>query len=127
MRRNPDRKLERLAGSVLGGMCDREQLSMLATAADLVVRPAGDVVHREAERNHWSYFLLDGNLVVSQHGDPLAVSAPGSFFPTGHSRPATSARATLTAMSDVELLVFRWRELGVALDRVPALAALAAS
>lgn len=127
MGRSPDRKLEHLAGTLLRDVCDADAIRVLAAAGDLVARPAGTRIHDEAERNHWSYLLLDGNVALTQHGDPLALSAPGTWFPIGAGRPTNRPRATLTAVSDVELLVFRWRDLDAALDRVPALAALSSA
>jgi CRP-like cAMP-binding protein len=86
---------------------------------------AGSVVHRETDADRWSYVLLDGTVAVSQNGDPLAVAAPGTWFPLGpvHGK-ATRARISLTAMTDVELLAFRWQELVALAKDIPALVAV---
>ena len=126
MAQQPDRKLERLGDSVLSTVCSRDEIRMLARAGDLVSRGAGTVLHGERDPNRWSYLLLDGNVAVSRGGDALALSTPGSWFPVGAARPTGRPSATLTALNDVEVLVFGWRELRAALDRMPRLAQLAA-
>jgi hypothetical protein len=107
MGRPRDRKIQIIADSVVGRRCGRHELSELGRAGDLIDCVAGSTFHSERDVGRWAYLLLDGDVALSQHGDPLAVAARGSWFPL-HERPgANPTRTSLTALSDSRLLVFR--------------------
>jgi len=121
MRRHRDLKLQRIADSMVGRRCGPHELSQLGRAGDLIDCAAGSTFHSERDPHRWAYLLLDGDVALSQHGDPLAVAARGSWFPL-HDRSRTEgSSATLTALSDSQLLVFRSSEIATVLD-LPSLA-----
>ena len=105
MGRHRDEKLRIIADSVVGRRCSHRELSELGRAGDLIDCSAGSTFHAEQDGDRWAYLLLDGDVALSQGGDPLAVAARGSWFPL-HERGGR-ARSSLTALTDSQLLVFR--------------------
>ncbi|MFL6205604.1 MAG: hypothetical protein ACJ739_09650 [Acidimicrobiales bacterium] len=118
MGRRRDEKLQSIAESVVGRRCSQHDLTTLGRRGDLIRCAAGSTFHPEAASGRWAYLLLDGDVALSQHGDPLAVATGGSWFPL-HGGTAGS-RTSLTALSDSRLLVFRASETASVLD-LPAL------
>ena len=121
MGRHRDQKLQRIADSIVGRGCGHLELSELGRAGDLVDCAAGATFHTERDPDRWAYLLLDGDVAVSRHGDPLAIAARGSWFPLHERSGVERSGATLTALSDSQLLVFRSSEIGAVLD-LPSLA-----
>jgi len=116
MGRHRDQKLEVIAESVVGRRCSRHDLAQLGRAGDLIRCGAGSTFHSEGDGGRWAYLLLDGDVALSQHGDPLAVAARGSWFPLHERTSAGGDRTSLTALSDSQLLVFRSWEADAVLD-----------
>jgi hypothetical protein len=121
MGRHRDEKLQVIADSVVGRRCSHRELSALGRAGDLIDCRAGSTFHSERDAGRWAYLLLDGDVALSQHGDPLAVAARGSWFPLGTNGRIDRSRTSLTALSDAHLLVFRAVETDAVLD-LPSLA-----
>ena len=121
MGRHRDQKLQIIADSVIGRRCSRHELSELGRAGDLIDCSAGSTFHRERDGGRWAYLLLDGDVALSQHGDPLAVAARGSWFPLHDRGRIAGPPTSLTALSDSQLLVFRAAETDVVLG-LPSLA-----
>ena len=124
MGRREDLKLRTIAESVVGRRCRAGDVRALGRAGDLIECPAGRTFHAESDPDRWTYLLLDGDVAVSHHGDPIALATKGAWFP----RPPLEGRphdsTGLTALSDSRLLVFRWPDVG-GLLAMPALAAAA--
>ena len=116
MGRHRDEKLDIIAGSVIGRRCSRGELAELGRVGDLIDCTAGSTFHSERDAGRWAYLLLDGDVALSQHGDPLAVAARGSWFPLHDGSGVGRARPSLTALSDARLLVFRAVETSAVLD-----------
>jgi hypothetical protein len=110
MGRHRDEKLQVIAESVVGRRCSRQELSELGRAGDLIDCTAGSTFHSERDVGRWAYLLLHGDVALSQHGDPLAVAARGSWFPLHTQARIDRSRTSLTALSDAQLLVFRAAE-----------------
>ena len=113
MGRHRDEKLRIIAESVVGRRCNHHDLMALGRTGDLISCAAGATFHPEAASGQWAYLLLDGDVALSQQGDPLAVATRGSWFPL---QSTGSSRASLTALSDSRLLVFRASETAAVLD-----------
>ena len=105
MGRHRDEKLHVIAGSVVGRGCSSQQLCDLGRAGDLFDCAAGETFHAESDPRRWAYLVLDGDVALSQQGDPMAVATRGAWFPLWDN--AGRARLSLTALSDSKLLVFR--------------------
>ena len=108
MGRHRDEKLRTIADSVVGRGCSPQQLCDLGRAGDLIDCAAGGTFHAETDAGRWAYLLLDGDVALSQRGDPLAVATRGAWFPLWN-EGSTGGRPplALTALSDSRLLVFR--------------------
>ncbi len=107
MGRHRDVKLQTLAESVVGRGCSPQQLCDLGRAGDLIDCDAGQTFHAESDASRWAYLLLDGDVALSQHGDPLAVASRGAWFPLWDAARGGRVPLSLTALSDSRLLVFR--------------------
>jgi hypothetical protein len=118
MARRPDRKLERLGGSLLGRSCSPDEIAELARLGDIVTRRPGTVIHRESDPDLWSYLVLDGEVAVARGDTPLAVSSTGSLLLPRRAQSRAGSPASLTALDEVELLVFERRALATALDHL---------
>ena len=116
MGRPHDEKIRIIADSVVGRRCSQHELSELGRTGDLIDCVAGSTFHSERDVGRWAYLLLDGDVALSQHGDPLAVAARGSWFPLHDPARVGGTRASLTALSDSRLLVFRAWETAAVLD-----------
>ena len=116
MGRHRDQKLEIIAGSVVGRNATHQQLQELGRAGDLIDCAAGTTFHTEHDAGRWSYLLLDGDVALSREGEPLAVAARGSWFPLNPGSASLRSQASLTALSDSRLLVFRSFEATAVLD-----------
>ncbi len=101
-------KLQTIAESVVGRGCSPQQLCALGRAGDLVDCTAGETFHAETDASRWAYLLLDGDVALSQQGDPFAVATRGAWFPLWDGTAAAGrVPLSLTALSDSRLLVFR--------------------
>jgi hypothetical protein len=112
MTRHRDEKLQTIADSVVGRRCGHEALVALARCGDLIDCDAGATFHSERDVGRWAYLLLEGDVALGHHGEPLAVASRGSWFPL-HERPRGASGTSLTAVSDSHLLVFRSFETAV--------------
>ena len=117
MGRHDDEKLRIIADSVVGRRCSAHELRELGRSGDLIDCAAGRTFHAETDPDRWAYLLLDGNVAVSHAGNPLAVATRGTWFPLRPSARTPRHGASLTALSDSQLLVFRSQDLGPFLDR----------
>lgn len=88
---------------------------------DLIECAAGGTFHAESDPDWWTYLLLDGDVAVSHHGDPIALATKGAWFPRTSRERRAGDGTGLTALSDAQLLVFRWPDVGGLLE-MPALA-----
>src|SRR5688572_28406786 len=108
MGRRQDVKLQTIAESFVGRGCSPQQLCDLGRAGDLIDCGVGQTFHAESDASRWAYLLLDGDVALSQRGDPLAVATRGAWFPLWDGE-STGRRVplSLTALRDSRLLVFR--------------------
>lgn len=116
MGRHEDVKLRTIAESVVGRGRSAHDVRALGRAGDLFACPAGGTFHAESDPDRWAYLLLDGDVAVSHHGDPIALATKGAWFGRPpRERPAREGTG-LTALSDSRLLVFRWPDVGELLE-----------
>jgi len=116
MGRHEDQKLRTIAESVVGRRCSAGDVRAIGRAGDLFECRAGGTFHAESDPDRWAYLLLDGDVAVSHHGDPIALATKGAWFGRPPSeRPAYDGTG-LTALSDSRLLVFRWPDVGGLLE-----------
>ncbi len=123
MKAKHDARLERLAHVELFAGCDHRQLVRIAALSNEITLPAGTVACREGTSAQEAFVLLDGNAVVSVGGQIIAVLRPGEVFGEVSLLESVPRVATVTAASDLSVLVLTRRELSAVLDEIPAVAA----
>jgi len=98
-------KIDVLAEIRLFGACSREELGELARLFDEAERPAGTVLVREGDAGREFYVIVDGTATASVAGEQLAKLGPGDFFGEMSLLEHAPRAATITADTDLELLV----------------------
>jgi CRP-like cAMP-binding protein len=112
----------RLANVPLFRACSKKDLRLIAGLADSDTCRAGDVLVREGRRGSELYVIVEGEAQVARGGVRVATLKPGDYFgELAVLRPAPRT-ATVTATSDMELLIVTSRELAVLVADVPLLA-----
>jgi CRP-like cAMP-binding protein len=95
-----------LRGGWLFAECTDDELERIAALAHAMRAPAGHVVVREGDDGGEFYVIADGRARVTVDGDqPVADLGPGSFFGEMALLDGGERTATVTATSEMELLV----------------------
>jgi CRP/FNR family transcriptional regulator, cyclic AMP receptor protein len=118
-----DEKLKRLAKVPLFAECTKSDLSRIAALADEVEVPAGRVLMRQGEFGHECFVVLDGKAEVSFRRDGKTTLGPGACFgEMALLQPRGKRSATVTAKTDMDLLVLGAREFTALIDDFPSVA-----
>lgn len=116
--------MNHLAQVPLFANCSKKQLQSVAAASiELTVEP-GKVLVREGEPGHEAFVIVEGSATVTRKGEKIATLGAGDVV--GELAPITGGvrTATVTADTQLELLVIGQREFAGLLDEVPGLAVL---
>ncbi len=113
--------LEQLATVPLFSAFSRRELTKVARAADEVKVEAGRQVVVEGKVGRECFIILAGHAQVSRDGKPIATFGPGDHFGELALLDGGPRTATVTATSDLSLLVLGQREFLSLLEEVPAL------
>ena len=100
-----DPRIDHLRRVPLFQDCTHEELRHVAGISKIVERPAGTVLTKAGESGDSFFFIIDGRVSVETqagYGDPLQ---PGDFFGEMSLLDGEPRSATITAMTDVRLLV----------------------
>jgi CRP/FNR family transcriptional regulator, cyclic AMP receptor protein len=122
MRGRGDPKVQRLAQVQLFSTCSKRELSRIAALSDEVDVAAGKVLMRQGEPAHEAFVILKGRAKATIRGKKSAHMGPGEVFGEMallHSAPRS---ATVTALSDMHLLVLSSREFSTLVEDVPSVA-----
>jgi CRP/FNR family transcriptional regulator, cyclic AMP receptor protein len=122
MARRRDPKLERLSQIQLFSACSKGDLSRIAGVAEEIEVPAGRVLIRQGDRGKEAFVIYEGRAKATIRGKGSAKLGPGECFGEMallHSAPRS---ATVTAESDMRLLVIGSREFSALIEDVPAVA-----
>jgi len=120
--RRLDQYEERLAKIPLFRACTKQDLRRIASLADYDTAKRGEVIVREGRRGNELYVIVTGQADVSRDGEVVATLGAGDYFgELAVLRPAPRT-ATVTATTDVDLLIVTARELAILLTDVPLLA-----
>jgi len=119
-KRNADRrKIDTLASIGLFGACSRYQLTQLASMFDEVTRSAGSVLTREGETGKEFFVIVDGSATASVSGTELATLGTGDFFGEMSLLDRAPRAATVTATTELELLVADARSFFALVETAP--------
>ena len=99
------KKADVLGGLPLFSECSRRELDAVAAVADELRLPAGREVMRQGARGRELVVLLDGEVEVSRNGEVLATRGPGDFLGELALVTHRPRVATVTATTDLRVLV----------------------
>jgi CRP/FNR family transcriptional regulator, cyclic AMP receptor protein len=120
MARRRDPKLERLSQVQLFSGCSKRDLSRIAGVAEEIEVPAGRVLIRQGSLGREAFVIYEGRAKATIRGKGSAKLGPGECFGEMallHSAPRS---ATVTAETDMRLLVLGSREFSTLIEDVPA-------
>ncbi|MGH9055233.1 MAG: cyclic nucleotide-binding domain-containing protein [Acidimicrobiales bacterium] len=117
-----DPKLEHLSQVRLFSSLNKRELRLVARAADVVKVTSGTDIVTQGSAGHEFYLVLSGEAVVRRDGRKLATLGPGKYFGEMALLDRGPRSATVTAATDMELVVLGTREFLGVLDQVPAVA-----
>jgi len=117
-----DGYLRHLASVPVFSNCTKRQLEEIGKVADELVLPVGRVLARQGEVGFEMFILLDGTAEVTRDGEHVATVTAGDVVGelavlSGHPR-----NATVTAETELRVLVLTQRGLSQLLDDIPGLA-----
>jgi CRP/FNR family cyclic AMP-dependent transcriptional regulator len=114
-----DPKIEHLAGIRLFGRCTRRQLHEVAKRTTEVDAARGAVLCREGETGRECFVVREGEAVVTIGGDDVATLGPGDVFGELALLDGGPRAATVTATTDMHLIVLSRPEFDELLAEVP--------
>jgi CRP/FNR family transcriptional regulator, cyclic AMP receptor protein len=121
-RRGRDAKLELLGSVRLFSTCNRRELARIASLVDEVEAPKGKVLVRQGDTGQECFVIAEGEAKATIRGKGSAVLGPGSFFGEMSLLDQGPRSATVTAESDMHLLVLGSREFSSLINEVPPVA-----
>ena len=120
--RRKDAFLDHLAEVSLFSACSKKDLNLVARRAEEVRVPAGKVLVREGETGHEFFVIVEGTARVSRQGKRIATLSAGQAFGELALLDKHPRNATVTAETDMDLVVLGQREFAGIIDEVPGFA-----
>jgi CRP-like cAMP-binding protein len=114
--------LEQLATVPLLSSFSKRELTKVARAADEVHVAAGRTVVEQGHVGHECFVILDGQATVTVDSKKIASFGPGDHFGELALLDGGPRTATVTATTDLDLLVLGQRQFLGLLEELPALA-----
>lgn len=114
-------KNDKLKGLPLFEHCSKAELATIAKVTDQVEVSAGRVLIREGERGRELFVLLRGEVEVRRKGRKLATLGPGAMVGEMALVSDAPRSATVTALSDLDVLVITDRDFRKLLADNPAI------
>lgn len=102
---------ERLQGVPWFAACTDEQLAEIARIAERLHVQEGEVILREGRLGRELYIIIEGTVVVTRAGRVVNEWGPGDYFGELAAIEAAPRSATVTATSDLDVLIVGPREL----------------
>jgi len=117
-----DKKVDHLADIWLFSTCSRKELSRLARSCDEVEVEAGRTLVKEGVSGREFFIIRDGEATVRRRNRKIATLKGGQYFGELSLLSRLPRNATVTADTDMDLLVMGQREFSAAIDDVPSIA-----
>jgi CRP/FNR family cyclic AMP-dependent transcriptional regulator len=108
--------IERLRAVDLLGNCTDAQLQDVAHLAEQVQVGEGEVLAREGRIGREFFLILSGSVAVTQRGRRVNTLGPGDFFGELAAMDPGPRNATVTALSDLAVLIIGPREFSAMAD-----------
>jgi CRP/FNR family transcriptional regulator, cyclic AMP receptor protein len=117
-----DEYLQCLASVPMFSKCNKKQLQEIGGVATELVLPAGRVLARQGEVGLEVFMLLDGTASVRRDGQHVATLTAGEFVGELAVLSSHPRNATVTAETELRVLVVTHAGLDQLLDDIPGLA-----
>jgi CRP/FNR family transcriptional regulator, cyclic AMP receptor protein len=117
-----DARIERLGAISLFRACSHSELRELARITTELEVPDGAVLCREGATGSDCFVIVEGEVTVTIGGDEICMLGPGGFFGEMALLDGGPRVATVTAASDLRLLVLSRQEFSTLLTTVPSVA-----
>jgi CRP-like cAMP-binding protein len=117
-----DAFIDHLQQVPLFAACSRKDLQLVARRAEDVRVASGKTLVSEGETGHEFFVILEGSAKVSRQGRKVATIGPGAAFGELALLEKAPRNATVTAETDMELVVLGQREFAGLVDEVPGFA-----
>jgi CRP/FNR family cyclic AMP-dependent transcriptional regulator len=108
----------RLQGVDLLQNCTLPQLREVAGLAERVQVGRGEILAREGRIGREFFLILSGSVAVTQMGQRVNTMGPGDFFGELAAMDPGPRNATVTALTDLDVLIIGPRELS-AMSEIP--------
>jgi CRP-like cAMP-binding protein len=99
--------------------CSASELRKIRSSLDEVTVPAGKVLVKEGASGHEFFLIVDGTAKVTRNGRKVAGLGPGSYFGELALLDHKPRSATVTAETELTVLVLSQQEFYAVLDSVP--------
>jgi len=119
MRLGKDAKVELLKKVPLFSRLNKRGLQDVAHIADELDLPAGKEMATEGDRGREFFVLLDGEAEVTKGGERINTMKPGDFFGEIALVTKMPRTASVTATTDVNVLVITERDFDALLKKSP--------
>lgn len=117
-----DAFLNHLAQVPLFSALSKKELQLVARRAEDVKVDPGRILVSEGSTGSEFFVIIDGTATVSRHGRKVASLGAGDAFGELALLDKAPRNATVTAQSEMELVVLGQREFGGLIDEVPGFA-----
>jgi CRP/FNR family transcriptional regulator, cyclic AMP receptor protein len=114
--------LDHLASVSLFSACSKKELQAVARASDEIDLPAGKVLCEQGTIGREAFIIVAGTADVRRNGKKVAEFGPGACIGELALLDHGPRTATVTATSDLTVLVIGAREFAAIIDEVPPIA-----
>jgi CRP-like cAMP-binding protein len=121
-RASGDPKIRRLSEVQLFSACNRSELAQIAALSVEVEIPAGKVLMRQGEPGHECFVIESGTAKATIRGRKSSRLGPGECFGEMALIHRAPRSATVTAETDMSVLVLNSREFSTLIEDVPSVA-----
>lgn len=121
-RRSKDVKVELLSNVPLFSTCSKRDLGRIAALVDEVDVPDGRILTRQGEPGRECFVIVDGQAAADLGGDRTASLGPGDVVGEMSLLDQGPRSVTVTAKTDMHLLVLTSREFSSLINRFPVVA-----
>ena len=111
-----------LTGTPLFSACSKKDLALVSKHSEHLKIPAGTEMTTEGKVGYEFYVIIDGKATVTKKGKQVALLGPGDSFGELSLLDRSPRNATVTADSDMDIVLLGQREFNALLDLVPTLA-----
>jgi CRP/FNR family cyclic AMP-dependent transcriptional regulator len=118
-RRGRDAKLELLSNVSLFSACSKRDLGRIAKHTDEIEVPEGKVLMRQGDAGWECFVIAEGEAKATMRGRGTTMLRPGDFFGEMALLDQGPRSATVTAETDMRLLVLSSRDFSSVLEEVP--------